>query len=85
MNSEEEFFDAETGEPVYSIEAHPSWIKSALGSPVTRHHLTPSFSCLPGLESDDSGEVSFKDALVFDSKKVTGGGTTQENGVWERR
>lgn len=30
-----------------------------------------------GLESDDSCEVSFKDALVFNSK--------QENGVWERR
>lgn len=38
-----------------------------------------------GLESDDSCEVSFKDALVFDSKKVTDGSTTQENGVWERR
>ncbi|KAE8292909.1 Oxysterol-binding protein-related protein 1 [Larimichthys crocea] len=56
MNSEEEFYDAETG-----------------------------------LESDDSCEVSFKDALVYDSEQVTGGGgtttttTTQENGVWERR
>lgn len=44
-----------------------------------------------GLESDDSCEVSFKDALVYDSEQVTGGGgtttttTTQENGVWERR
>lgn len=38
----------------------------------------------PGLESDDSCEVSFKDALVFD-KKVTDGGSSQENGVWERR
>ncbi|KAF1390129.1 hypothetical protein PFLUV_G00054900 [Perca fluviatilis] len=50
MNSEEEFYDAETG-----------------------------------LESDDSCEVSFKDALVFDSKQVTDGGDEQENGVWERR
>ncbi|KAI3357483.1 hypothetical protein L3Q82_015891 [Scortum barcoo] len=50
MNSEEEFYDAETG-----------------------------------LESDDSCEVSFKDALVFDSKQVTDGGSTQENGVRERR
>ncbi|KAF7209052.1 oxysterol-binding protein-related protein 2-like [Nothobranchius furzeri] len=49
MNSEEEFFDAETG-----------------------------------LESDDSWEVSFKDALVFDSKQVADG-STQENGVFERR
>ncbi|XP_037628424.1 oxysterol-binding protein-related protein 2-like isoform X1 [Sebastes umbrosus] len=50
MNSEEEFYDAETG-----------------------------------LESDDSCEVSFKDALVFDSKQVTDGSDKQENGVWERR
>uniref|UniRef100_A0A665T2K1 Oxysterol-binding protein n=1 Tax=Echeneis naucrates TaxID=173247 RepID=A0A665T2K1_ECHNA len=50
MNSEEEFYDAETG-----------------------------------LESDDSCEVSFKDALVFESKQVTDGSTSQENGVWERR
>ncbi|KAK2851772.1 hypothetical protein Q5P01_008048 [Channa striata] len=50
MNSEEEFYDAETG-----------------------------------LESDDSCEVSFKDALVFESKRVTDGSTVQENGVWERR
>uniref|UniRef100_A0A3P9MY92 Oxysterol binding protein-like 2a n=1 Tax=Poecilia reticulata TaxID=8081 RepID=A0A3P9MY92_POERE len=50
MNSEEEFFDAQTG-----------------------------------LESDDSGEVSFKDALVFDSNEVTDGSSKQENGVWERR
>lgn len=50
MNSEEEFYDAETG-----------------------------------LESDDSCEVSFKDALVFDSKPVTDGSATHENGVWERR
>lgn len=42
--------------------------------------LSPS-----GLESDDSCEVSFKDALVFDSKQVTDGGAKQENGVWERR
>lgn len=48
MNSEEEFYDAETG-----------------------------------LESDDSCEVSFKDALVFENKQVTDG--KQENGVWERR
>lgn len=39
----------------------------------------------PGLESDDSCEVSFKDALVFDNKKVTDGGCSLENGVWERR
>lgn len=39
----------------------------------------------PGLESDDSCEVSFKDALVFDNKKVTDDGSSQENGVWERR
>lgn len=48
----------------------------------------PPLSLPAGLESDDSAEVSFKDALVFDSKKVTGGGgssSTQENGVWERR
>uniref|UniRef100_A0A3Q3KV73 Oxysterol-binding protein n=1 Tax=Mastacembelus armatus TaxID=205130 RepID=A0A3Q3KV73_9TELE len=50
MNSEEEFYDAETG-----------------------------------LESDDSCEVSFKDALVFDSKQLTDGSAAQENGVWERR
>ncbi|TNN73301.1 Proteasomal ubiquitin receptor ADRM1 [Liparis tanakae] len=49
MNSEEEFYDAETG-----------------------------------LESDDSCEVSFKDAVVFDGKRETDG-STQENGVWERR
>uniref|UniRef100_A0AAQ5Y768 Oxysterol-binding protein n=1 Tax=Amphiprion ocellaris TaxID=80972 RepID=A0AAQ5Y768_AMPOC len=34
-----------------------------------------------GLESDDSCEVSFKDALVFDSKQVSHGSATQENGV----
>ena len=39
----------------------------------------------PGLESDDSCEVSFKDALVFESKQVTDSRATQENGVWERR
>lgn len=50
MNSEEEFYDAETG-----------------------------------LESDDSCEVSFKDALVFDNKQTTGSRKSQENGVWERR
>ncbi|TWW57082.1 Oxysterol-binding protein-related protein 1 [Takifugu flavidus] len=50
MNSEEEFYDAETG-----------------------------------LESDDSCEVSFKDALVFDGTKASDGSTTRENGVWERR
>eukprot|EP00064_Thunnus_orientalis_P020537 superscaffoldBa00005697_g20675 len=38
-----------------------------------------------GLESDDSCEVSFKDALVFESKQVTDGSAAQENGVWERR
>nr|XP_020473433.1 LOW QUALITY PROTEIN: oxysterol-binding protein-related protein 2-like [Monopterus albus] len=38
-----------------------------------------------GLESDDSCEVSFKDALVFDSKQVTDGSATRENDVWERR
>lgn len=42
-------------------------------------------SPVPGLESDDSGEVIFKDALVFDSKRVTDGSSMQENGLWERR
>ncbi|XP_028309421.1 oxysterol-binding protein-related protein 2-like isoform X2 [Gouania willdenowi] len=50
MNSEEEFYDAETG-----------------------------------LESDDSCEVSFKDALVFDNKHVSDGSSAHENGVWQRR
>lgn len=50
MNSEEEFYDAETG-----------------------------------LESDDSYEVSFKDAIVFDSKLSANGSPAQGNGVWERR
>lgn len=42
-------------------------------------------SPVAGLESDDSCEVSFKDALVFDSKQVTDGSSMQENGLWERR
>ncbi|CAL8250319.1 unnamed protein product [Arctogadus glacialis] len=50
MNSEEEFYDAETG-----------------------------------LESDDSCEVSFKDAMVFEGKQAKDGSTPQQNGVWERR
>ncbi|CAB1336528.1 unnamed protein product [Coregonus sp. 'balchen'] len=51
MNSEEEFYDAETG-----------------------------------LESDDdSCEVNFEDALVYDSKHSSNASTPQENGVWERR
>ncbi|XP_054651596.1 oxysterol-binding protein-related protein 2-like [Dunckerocampus dactyliophorus] len=51
MNSEEEFYDAETG-----------------------------------LESDDSLEVSFKDALVFDSSdQVTDGSAAEPNAVWQRR
>ncbi|XP_077464446.1 oxysterol-binding protein-related protein 2-like isoform X2 [Stigmatopora argus] len=51
MNSEEEFYDAETG-----------------------------------LESDDSLEVSFKDALVFDgSAQVPGGSATNHHAAWRRR
>ncbi|XP_077369536.1 oxysterol-binding protein-related protein 2-like [Festucalex cinctus] len=51
MNSEEEFYDAETG-----------------------------------LESDDSLEVSFKDALVFDSSgQVTDGSAAEYDAVWRRR
>ncbi|CAL8235270.1 unnamed protein product [Boreogadus saida] len=50
MNSEEEFYDAETG-----------------------------------LESDDSCEVSFKDAMVFEGNQAKDGSTPQQNGVWERR
>ncbi|XP_056444449.1 oxysterol-binding protein-related protein 2-like [Gadus chalcogrammus] len=50
MNSEEEFYDAETG-----------------------------------LESDDSCEVSFKDAMVFEGKQAKDGSAPQQNGVWERR
>ncbi|XP_059396893.1 oxysterol-binding protein-related protein 2-like [Carassius carassius] len=50
MNSEEEFYDAETG-----------------------------------LESDDSCEVSFKDASVYESKQTVNGKVPSENGVWERR
>nr|XP_057907366.1 oxysterol-binding protein-related protein 2-like [Doryrhamphus excisus]XP_057907367.1 oxysterol-binding protein-related protein 2-like [Doryrhamphus excisus]XP_057907368.1 oxysterol-binding protein-related protein 2-like [Doryrhamphus excisus] len=51
MNSEEEFYDAETG-----------------------------------LESDDSLEVSFKDALVFDSSdQMTDGSTAESNAGWQRR
>ncbi|KAL2104205.1 hypothetical protein ACEWY4_001073 [Coilia grayii] len=49
MNSEEEFYDAETG-----------------------------------LESDDSCEVSFKDAL-YEGKQTSNGSAHHENGVWERR
>lgn len=75
MNSEEEFFDAETGEMIRSslcihglLYRFIEWIKS-----------------VPGLESDDSCEVSFKDALLFDSKQGTDGRSAQENGLWERR
>uniref|UniRef100_A0AAR2M3K7 Oxysterol-binding protein n=1 Tax=Pygocentrus nattereri TaxID=42514 RepID=A0AAR2M3K7_PYGNA len=50
MNSEEEFYDAETG-----------------------------------LESDDSCEVSFKDAPVYEGKQTSNGRVPSENGVWERR
>nr|XP_009295276.1 oxysterol-binding protein-related protein 2 isoform X2 [Danio rerio] len=50
MNSEEEFYDAETG-----------------------------------LESDDSCEVSFKDACVYANKQTANGKVPSENGVWERR
>ncbi len=78
MNSEEEFYDAETGETHWQ-----------------RSHAVTCTCCVlffftvllspSGLESDDSCEVSFKDALVFDNKQVTDGCATQENGVWERR
>ncbi|XP_028848419.1 oxysterol-binding protein-related protein 2 isoform X2 [Denticeps clupeoides] len=50
MNSEEEFYDAETG-----------------------------------LDSDDSCEVSFKDATVYDGKQTSNGSTLSQNGVWGRR
>ncbi|XP_061760015.1 oxysterol-binding protein-related protein 2-like [Nerophis ophidion] len=51
MNSEEEFYDAETG-----------------------------------LESDDSLEFSFKDALVLDSSdKVSDSSAAEQNAVWQRR
>ncbi|KAI5095697.1 oxysterol-binding protein-related protein 2 isoform X1, partial [Silurus meridionalis] len=50
MNSEEEFYDAETG-----------------------------------LESDDSCEVSFKDAPGFERKQASNGCVRSENGVWARR
>ncbi|XP_012676271.1 oxysterol-binding protein-related protein 2 isoform X2 [Clupea harengus] len=50
MNSEEEFYDAETG-----------------------------------LESDDSCEVSFKDALVYEGKQTSNGSAHSQNGLWERR
>ncbi|KAG7323610.1 hypothetical protein KOW79_013312 [Hemibagrus wyckioides] len=50
MNSEEEFYDAETG-----------------------------------LESDDSCEVSFKDAPGFESKRASNGCVRSENGVWKQR
>lgn len=46
---------------------------------VVIHQIYRPILSLSGLESDDSFEVSFKDALVTD------GSTTQENGVWERR
>uniref|UniRef100_A0A8C7ZKJ8 Oxysterol-binding protein n=1 Tax=Oryzias sinensis TaxID=183150 RepID=A0A8C7ZKJ8_9TELE len=46
-------------------------------------HPPVLLSSRSGLESDDSCEVSFKDALLFDRKQVTGG--RQENGMWERR
>ncbi|XP_076874531.1 oxysterol-binding protein-related protein 2 isoform X2 [Brachyhypopomus gauderio] len=50
MNSEEEFYDAETG-----------------------------------LESDDSCEVSFKDAPVYEAKQTSNGRVPSENGLWGRR
>lgn len=88
MNSEEEFFDAETGEPACPLHL-PTGARRRSNQPAVTCTCHLSSCSSAGLESDDSGEVSFKDALVFDSKKVTGGGRgggdTQENGVWERR
>lgn len=40
---------------------------------------------LTGLESDDSCEVSFKDAPGFESKQASNGCVRSENGVWEPR
>lgn len=83
MNSEEEFYDAETGETGCQRSRVVEYIRLFPLSffPPLTPLLSPS-----GLESDDSCEVSFKDALVFDSKKVTDGSSaTHENGVWERR
>lgn len=40
---------------------------------------------LTGLESDDSCEVSFKDASGFENKQASNGCVRSENGVWERR
>lgn len=53
--------------------------------PLVGWMLDPPRSYSSGLESDDSCEVSFKDALVFDGTKASDGSTTGENGVWERR
>lgn len=44
-----------------------------------------SSATLTGLESDDSCEVSFKDAPGFESKQASNGCVRSENGVWERR
>lgn len=84
MNSEEEFYDAETGErEILHVLTHPCLLYlwgNELCANSPHSVLSPS-----GLESDDSCEVSFKDAVVFGSKQVTDGSRTQENGVWERR
>lgn len=44
-----------------------------------------SFSSVIGLESDDSCEVSFKDALVPDAKRTSNGHVPTVNGVSKRR
>lgn len=80
MNSEEEFYDAETGETrliagLYCICKH------ILAGSFLPHDPLP----LSGLESDDSCEVSFKDALVFESKQGADDRAKQENGVWAHR
>lgn len=49
------------------------------------HHLWLNLSSVSGLESDDSCEVSFKDACVYESKQTVNGKVPSENGVWERR
>lgn len=75
MNSEEEFYDAETGQyPFVCFSERELYVLFEVIHQIYLPILSPS-----GLESDDSCEVSFKDALVTD------GSTTQENGVWERR
>jgi hypothetical protein len=46
----------------------------------------PFFLYFSGLESDeDSCEVNFEDAQVYDSKHSSNASTPQANGVWERR